>query len=508
MLKDDLLGLKNKLQALDAERIELASLAGDKGSGYQGTDTGFALGRFLSYAGSLCNSPPCSPSGSPVIAPSDAVINAESCDPCSPIANASALDKLSGIEYALQDLQDIGNLYPVPHIAVVGDKSAGKTSLVASLTGIKFRRVETACTRCATEIRLRRNKTNNTKLWIQPDRHCADSERGALQEFDHEVEQATSDEISSWLCRVADGIFPRAPDYVHGASRGISFVTRHKIIIEKSGPDLPCLTLVDLPGLVRYPNHEQSAEDLLIIEELTDFYIKDPHTVIVAVVAANMDYMEAPILEKVVSIDPQGTRTIGILTKPDIAESCGYADRYIRLMTGQDSNPRLKLEFSWYAVLNPGPGCDPTVDEQRREEASFWRGKWLCLPAENRGVDALQKQLRRKLQETAMRSIDATETQMCAAETPAETQLEDVRTLANKPRKQLMEIRDFLFLSSMGLICYTCGQDQPFYNKDGDSPRNTSRRRWGQESSGYYTCNDCHESPGHRCGWAPMWPAV
>jgi len=67
--------LRDKLQALDVERIELASISRHRGSEHQDTDAGFALSRFLNYAGSLCDSPPRSLSGSPVIAPSDAVVN-------------------------------------------------------------------------------------------------------------------------------------------------------------------------------------------------------------------------------------------------------------------------------------------------------------------------------------------------------------------------------------------------------------------------------------------------
>jgi hypothetical protein len=52
---------------LDIDRTELASISGQRGSEWHGTDTGFALGRFLDYAGSLCDSPPSSFPGSPIV---------------------------------------------------------------------------------------------------------------------------------------------------------------------------------------------------------------------------------------------------------------------------------------------------------------------------------------------------------------------------------------------------------------------------------------------------------
>jgi hypothetical protein len=60
-----------KLQTLDHCHIELASVSGQKGSDWHGTDAGFALSRFLDYAGSLCNSPPPSVKASSIILPLD-----------------------------------------------------------------------------------------------------------------------------------------------------------------------------------------------------------------------------------------------------------------------------------------------------------------------------------------------------------------------------------------------------------------------------------------------------
>jgi hypothetical protein len=61
-LKTDMDFIRSKLSTLDIERDELASLTGRQGSEWQGTDTGFALKRFLDYAGTVWVSPPNSPS--------------------------------------------------------------------------------------------------------------------------------------------------------------------------------------------------------------------------------------------------------------------------------------------------------------------------------------------------------------------------------------------------------------------------------------------------------------
>jgi hypothetical protein len=70
--KEDMKDIRSKLQALDVDRIELASISGRRGSEWHGTDTGFALGRFLDYTGSMYNSPPRSLTESPIMSPPSA----------------------------------------------------------------------------------------------------------------------------------------------------------------------------------------------------------------------------------------------------------------------------------------------------------------------------------------------------------------------------------------------------------------------------------------------------
>lgn len=64
--------IQSKLEALEIDRIELISIAEEKGSEWHGTNAYFALNRFLEYTESLYNSPPVSFPGSPIEPPSNA----------------------------------------------------------------------------------------------------------------------------------------------------------------------------------------------------------------------------------------------------------------------------------------------------------------------------------------------------------------------------------------------------------------------------------------------------
>lgn len=137
-----------------------------------------------------------------------------------------------------------------------------------------------------------------------------------------------------------------APKNIHGR-----FAAKDVLVVSKSGPTMPLLTLVDLPGLVKVVNVEQSQEDIDGIESLTDRYMKSPRTIILAVVGGNQDYVQATILEKARKFDPTGGRTIGVLTKPDMTKSNGLEDKFIGIIKNSDKKNEFKL--GWYVLKNP-----------------------------------------------------------------------------------------------------------------------------------------------------------
>jgi len=102
-LKEGLGYLRAKLQALDVNRVELASISGLRGSEWHGTDVGFALGRFLDYTGSLCSSPPPSILGSLVLSPSDAGSDPD----LSNTTDQPSLDSPQDIQLQLEKNRDI-----------------------------------------------------------------------------------------------------------------------------------------------------------------------------------------------------------------------------------------------------------------------------------------------------------------------------------------------------------------------------------------------------------------
>jgi len=293
------------------------------------------------------------------------------------------LDLIDKIQYA--QLEGIR----LPRIAVVGDQSAGKSSVLEAVTGIPFPRDAGACTRFATEIRLRRAKEEKFNVQILPDVSRPAHERDRLQRFATSVNTSTSFETV-----MRNAVTEIAPQNIPGR-----FATKDVLVVEKSGPDLPLLTVVDLPGLVKVANKDQSEDDIQAINDLTDRYMKSSRTIILAIIGGNQDYVQAPVLAKARHFDPRGNRTIGVLTKPDLTRTIGLEDKFIALVNNKDKHNEFKL--GWYVLRNPGPDDfdhEWSPEERKRKEDEFFsEGKWSTLPSTMRGSFALKQKLSQQL---------------------------------------------------------------------------------------------------------------
>jgi len=105
---------------------------------------------------------------------------------------------------------------------------------------------------------------------------------------------------------------------------------RDVLKIEYGSLTSPRLTLVDIPGLIATSTKGVTKADVDMVAEITDHYIKQPRTICLAVVSATNDYSNQRILEKVREVDPDGNRTLGLITKPDgLAAGSGAENGYL-----------------------------------------------------------------------------------------------------------------------------------------------------------------------------------
>lgn len=329
----------------------------------------------------------------------------------------------------------------LPQIVVVGDQSAGKSSVLEALSGTPFPRDAGACTRFATEIRLRRAKETRLKVSIIPDKTRPYNDQTKLLQYGGDV---SGDMPFETMMREATELI--APKNIPGR-----FAAKDILVVEKTGPEMPLLTLVDLPGLVRVANRDQSEADIQTIEHLSERYMKSSRTIILAVIGGNNDYVQAPILTKARQFDPNGSRTIGVLTKPDMTEGIGLEDKFVELVMNKDDENHFKL--GWYVLLNPGPGEQWTTaeDRNRREAEFFTRGKWANLPPQMWGIVSLRQKLSSQLQRHIGKHVKSLRRQIQQALERCDGQLKEMGEGKDTVEEMRFEMGE-LFAASNSLV--------------------------------------------------------
>ncbi len=161
--------------------------------------------------------------------------------------------------------------------------------------------------------------------------------------------------------------------------------------IEIEGPSRPQLTLVDLPGLVQTQTKGVTEEDVQLVTEITDQYISQPRTICLAVVSATNDYANQGILKKVRKVDPEGDRTLGIITKPDrIPSGSGSEQSYISLARNED----VFFKLGWHVLKNRSyEEGSPLSNAINPRTHYFQKSNFATLSKECVGITSLRDRL-------------------------------------------------------------------------------------------------------------------
>jgi dynamin 1-like protein len=109
----------------------------------------------------------------------------------------------------------------------------------------------------------------------------------------------------------------RDTDQITGKNKNVS---NKAINLKIFSPHVLNLTLVDLPGITKVPTGDQSEDIEEQIKSMCLEYISNPNAIILAVTAANQDIANSDGLKMARMVDPDGVRTIGVLTKIDIMD--------------------------------------------------------------------------------------------------------------------------------------------------------------------------------------------
>uniref|UniRef100_A0A3P9HGZ1 Interferon-induced GTP-binding protein Mx n=1 Tax=Oryzias latipes TaxID=8090 RepID=A0A3P9HGZ1_ORYLA len=181
----------------------------------------------------------------------------------------------------------------LPQIAVVGGQSAGKSSVLENFVGKDFLpRGSGIVTRRPLVLQLMNSPTEHAEFL-----HCKGKKFTDFDEVRQEIEAET--------------------DRVTGANKGISPVP---INLRVYSPHVLNLTLVDLPGMTKVPVGDQPADIESQIRDMLLQFVTKENCLMLAVSPANSDLANSDALKIAKEVDPQGLRTIGVITKLDLMD--------------------------------------------------------------------------------------------------------------------------------------------------------------------------------------------
>ncbi|XP_051801322.1 dynamin-2-like isoform X3 [Acanthochromis polyacanthus] len=255
----------------------------------------------------------------------------------------------------------------LPQIAVVGGQSAGKSSVLENFVGRDFLpRGSGIVTRRPLILQLVNNVAEYAEFL-----HCKGRKFVDFDEVRLEIEAET--------------------DRITGSNKGISPIP---INLRVYSPHVLNLTLIDLPGMTKVAVGDQPVDIEHQIRDMLMQFITKESCLILAVTPANTDLANSDALKIAKEVDPQGLRTIGVITKLDLMDEGTDARDILE-------NKLLPLRRGYIGVVNRS---QKDIDGKKdiRAALAAERKFFLSHPAyrhiaERMGTPHLQKTLNQQL---------------------------------------------------------------------------------------------------------------
>ncbi|XP_029292726.1 dynamin-2 isoform X3 [Cottoperca gobio] len=255
----------------------------------------------------------------------------------------------------------------LPQIAVVGGQSAGKSSVLENFVGRDFLpRGNGIVTRRPLILQLVNNKAEYAEF-----QHCKGKKFVDFDEVRVEIETAT--------------------DELTGSNKGISPFPLNLTVYS---PNVLNLTLIDLPGMTKVAVGDQPVDIEHQIRDMILKFITRESCLILAVTPANTDLANSDALKIAKEVDPQGLRTIGVITKLDLMDEGTDAKEILE-------NKLLPLRRGYIGVVNRS---QKDIDGKKdiRAALAAERKFFLSHPgyrhmAERMGIPHLQRALNQQL---------------------------------------------------------------------------------------------------------------
>lgn len=253
--------------------------------------------------------------------------------------NKLTQDQLIQLSDNIRDIFKNSEILDPPVLCVVGSQSSGKSITLNGLTGIDILpNGKSIVTRTPIHLRLIHTKDSKT-IFVDFYDH-SDSQK-IISSFQVDAIQTSNEQ----LIPIRDEI-QRLTEQRAGRSKNVVDVP---IDIKIRSPDVPNLSIIDLPGLTNIALTDEGQPENIKenIEQMLIKYIKNPRTIILSIIPATIDVESDMGLGLIKTYDPEFKRTIGVITKVDMLKDSNV-EQYL---SGTISR-NLRLGYGYYVVRN------------------------------------------------------------------------------------------------------------------------------------------------------------